>query len=383
MARRCSTICLPVGKDAYQDLVADPERFRAWLDQAFRDCPELFPPAFADGYRLKDARCSAKTGLRLRRVRLKATGRSYSVRPSFVLPYQAGTADDVADALFPRGFGVPFWALARVFGRDHDYWYRLEVGLGRNSVVGTTARGADLPEHLLADEHHQTRDGQKNYAAATVGAGCCPGAALAPTAGADDLRAAYAVFKDEAEDVRPGYRPKTVSVDGWAATSQAWRGLFAPVVLLRCFLHGWLNIPGQVGRGVRRPVEESVGRLPRARPKAFRAAPASAVGVGQGERQAGVGTRAGQEAVRPVEGVWGGVRPPGWAPDEQHVGPGDAPDESVLRPRPTPARVQGGGRGALPCVGVAVQLPSVAPGDGAGQRGLGQPGRAIEPAPLP
>src|SRR3954447_23951942 len=139
MARRCSTICLPIGKDAYQDLIDDPARFRAWLDQSFRDCPELFPKAFASGYRLKDARASAKTGLRLRRVRLKATGEAFSVRPSFVLPYQTALADDVADALFLRSFGVPFWAIAKVFGKDHDYWYRLEISLGRNSVVAPTS----------------------------------------------------------------------------------------------------------------------------------------------------------------------------------------------------------------------------------------------------
>jgi hypothetical protein len=191
VARRCSTICLPIGKDAYQDLIDDPARFRAWLDQSFRDCPELFPKVFASGYRLKDARASAKTGLRLRRVRLKATGEAFSVRPSFVLPYQTALADGVADALFLRSFGVPFWAIARVFGRDHDYWYRLEVSLGRNSLVGTTVRKADLPEHLLADEHHQTRDGEKNYVATTVGEGCCLGAALAQTANAEDLRTAY------------------------------------------------------------------------------------------------------------------------------------------------------------------------------------------------
>ena len=33
-----------------------------------------------------------------------------------------------------------------------------------------------------------------------------------------------------------------MSVDGWAATRQAWRALFPLAVLLRCFLHGWLNI---------------------------------------------------------------------------------------------------------------------------------------------
>jgi hypothetical protein len=244
LARCCSTICLPVSKDAYQGLIGDPARFRAWLDAAFADCPELFPKAFAQGYRLKDERASAKTRLRTRRIRLTSTGESFSVRPSFVLPYHTAFAgDDVSDALFLRGFGVPFWAIARVFGRGHSFWYRLEVSLGRNSVAGTTLRKAEgLPEHLLADEHHQTRDGQKNYVATTVGEGCCLGAALAQTANAEDLQAAYKVFKEEARDVKADYQPKTVSVDGWAATHQAWQALFPLVALLRCFLHGWLNM---------------------------------------------------------------------------------------------------------------------------------------------
>jgi hypothetical protein len=242
LARSCSTICLPVGHDLYLDVVDDPERFRSWLDQAFRDWPELFPEAFAQGYRLKDDRTSAKRGIRLRRVRLRSTGKSYAVRPSFVLPYMTGSTGEVEGLLFLRAFGVPFWAISRVFGRDPMYWNRLEVGLGRNSVVGTTIRQAELPRHLLADEHHQTRDGVKNYIATTVGGGCCLGAALARTAGNEDLQAAYGVFEREAKDVRPGYQPQTVGVDGWAATHHAWLALFPLVVLLRCFLHGWLNI---------------------------------------------------------------------------------------------------------------------------------------------
>lgn len=150
--------------------------------------------------------------------------------------------DDADGPLFLRSFGVPFWALARVFGRDAMFWYRAEVSLGRNSIVGTTVRRAPLPEHVLADEHHQPRDGTKNYIATTVGAGCCLGAALAPTAGADDLETAYGVFKAEALNVRAEYRPATVNTDGWAATRQAWLALFPLVVILRCFLHGWLNI---------------------------------------------------------------------------------------------------------------------------------------------
>jgi hypothetical protein len=242
LARPCCTICLPADKDTYPQVVADPARFRDWLDRSFRCCPELFPQGFTLGYRLKDGRTSTRTGLRLRRVRLKATGQSFSVRPSFLLPYGVGTTDEARGPLLLRAFGVPFWALARVFGKTAMYWYRLEVGLGRNSVVGTTVRQADLPEHLLADEHHQSRDGAKNYIATTVGEGCCLGAALAPTANTDDLTTAYAVFQEEARDVHEGYKPTTVSVDGWASTHQAWQALFPLVALLRCFLHGWLNI---------------------------------------------------------------------------------------------------------------------------------------------
>jgi hypothetical protein len=242
LARRCSTLCLPIGKDDYAALIGDPGRSRAWPDRRFRAWPELFPRASRHGYRLKDARAPSRAGLRLRRIRLKAAGAPFSVRPSFPLPYLTGTTDEAQGPLSLRAFGVPFWALARAFGRDDMYWYRPEVSLGRNSVVGTTARRAELPEHLPADEHHQRRDGAKNYIATTVGAGCCLGAELAPTAGADDLTAAYAVFEQEAQEAQPDYRPQTVSVDGWASTRRAWAALFPLVVLLRCFLHGWLNM---------------------------------------------------------------------------------------------------------------------------------------------
>ena len=84
----------------------------------------------------------------------------------------------------------------------------MECGLGRFSVVGTTVRTATLPEHLLADEHHQVLDGQKVYIATTVGNGCCLGAEPAEAAGSDKLKVAYQVFKDEACDVSPKYAPR-------------------------------------------------------------------------------------------------------------------------------------------------------------------------------
>jgi hypothetical protein len=240
--RGFSTICLPISPERYQQIIDSPSLYRQWLDEAFHAMPALFPTAFASGYTLKDDRVSAKRGLRLRRIRCKATGAAFSVRPCFVLPYMTAWTDQAEGPLFLRSFGVPFWALARVFGYNPMFWYRIEVGLGRNSIVGTTIRRGQLPEHVLADEHHQPRDGAKNYIATTVGAGCCLGAALAPTAGADDLEAAYGVFKGEAHNVDATYQPQTVNTDGWAATRQAWQALFPLVVILRCFLHGWLNI---------------------------------------------------------------------------------------------------------------------------------------------
>jgi hypothetical protein len=235
------TISLPISEQAYLRIVNDPGEFRRAIDDRFRQAPELFPANFADGYQMKDDRVSAKQEVMVRRIVLK-DGAAYSIRPSFLMPYMTGRVEDVEGPLFLRKFGVPFWALSHVFGGDPMYWYRLECGLGRFSVVGATVRQAELPDHLLADEHHQPRDGRKVYIATTVGGGCCLGAEPAETAGTDDLKAAYEVFKDEALDVAPGYAPRTVSTDGWKGTKAAWRALFKGVVILQCFLHAWLKV---------------------------------------------------------------------------------------------------------------------------------------------
>jgi hypothetical protein len=242
MTRGCSTICLPIRKDDYLALIDSPQQFRSWLDRAFRESPELFPAAFAGGYTLKDDRTSAKLGLRLRRIECQASAAAFTVRPSFVLPYMAGWTDDVEKPLFLRRFGVPFWALAHVFGKDAMYWYRLEVGLGRYSLVGTTVRRAFLPDDLVADEHHQTRDGQKVFIATVVAQGCCLGASVVDTADEIGLTQGYGTFQEETRDIDPDYTPQTVNTDGWQATQLAWLALFPLVVILRCFLHGWLSI---------------------------------------------------------------------------------------------------------------------------------------------
>jgi hypothetical protein len=239
-SRGYRTICLPIPEETYQQIIDDPGEFRRAIDDYFRRMPELFPGNFK-GYQLMGYRVSVKQGIKIRRVLLRDQT-AYSIRPSFLMPYLTARTEDVEAPLFLRKFGVPFWALARAFGRSPMSWYRLECGLGRASVVGTTVRKRELPEHLLADEHHQTRDGRKTYIATTVGAGCCLGAEPAPTAGTDDLKVAYEVFREEARDIDPDYAPRTVNTDGWQWTQAAWKILFPHVILIQCFLHGWLKI---------------------------------------------------------------------------------------------------------------------------------------------
>ena len=168
------TICLPVSEDAYTQAVKDPSAFRGLLDEGFRTMPELFPPNFVQGYELKDDSMSSKQRVRIRRVLLR-DGNAKSSRPSYLMPNMTARGVDVEGPLFLGNFGVPYWELASVFVAEAMYWYRLECELGRFSVVGITVRRAEVPVHLLADEHHQPRDGQKVYIATTVGEGCCLG----------------------------------------------------------------------------------------------------------------------------------------------------------------------------------------------------------------
>ena len=207
-----------------------------------KDHPELFPASIHKGYTLKDCRLPQKLLVLIRRIEIPGEG-SFSIRPSFVMPSMTGFTSEVEKGLFLRKFNVPFWALAHVFGRDPMYWYRLECALGRNSIVGTTVKSPDkLPKDLLADEKHTTIKGEKVYIATTVGKECILGAAVAQKADTGELSKAYLVFKEEALDVDPNYQPKTVNVDGWQATSQAWSKLFPGIAIILCFLHAFLKI---------------------------------------------------------------------------------------------------------------------------------------------
>lgn len=221
--------------------IIDSKKFRTALDRFVEDCPELFPVGIEKGYSLKEIRRSKKTEVPTRRILVGSV--SYTVRPSFAMPYHTAFTDEVQKALFLRKFDVPFWALGFVFGKDAMYWHRMEQNLGRYSIVGTTVKDPKLlPEHLASDEKHSRLKGKKVYVATTVAEQCILGASVSEDAGEKGLTRAYGRFKEEALDLNPDYRPKSVNTDGWAATMKAWKCLFVDIFVICCFLHVFIKI---------------------------------------------------------------------------------------------------------------------------------------------
>lgn len=243
-AKPSRRIVLPIDRDQYPRVVQDAGAFRQWVACSQAHYPELFPEEIADGYSLHDIRPSQKLpAVRIRRIRLHRSGAVYRVVPSFVLPYMTGYTDEVEKALYLRRFGVPFWGLTYVFGRNDMYWYRLVEHLGRFDVVGTTVKATDkLPEHLLADEKFTSLNGQEVYVATTVGSDVVLGASLALTAQIEPLEQAYGDFKREALRLNPDYAPKTLNLDGWKQSKAAWLRLFPALIIIRCFLHAFMRI---------------------------------------------------------------------------------------------------------------------------------------------
>lgn len=244
VAKPSRRIVLPIKPAEYMQQVQDRHQFRRWIDRMHEQHPELFPDEFLEGYHLHDLRPSRKMPeVPIRRIRLPRTGAVYRVVPSFVLPYMTGYVADVEKALFLRRFGVPFWGLSYVFGRDDMYWQRLVAQLGRYDLVGTTVKDPDrLPDHLLADEKFTSMNGERIFVATTVGDDVILGAATSPSAQTSDLTVAYSEFKTEATRLNSDYQPQTVNTDGWKQTKQAWLALFPTIFVIRCFLHAYLRI---------------------------------------------------------------------------------------------------------------------------------------------
>lgn len=244
VSKSSKRIVLPIEMDRYKEIVKSPKAFRKWIDEEIACSPELFPADIEHGYVFHDKRTSAKMPeIILRRIELKRNAQVFTIAPSGVMPYMTSYTDDVEKALFLLEFGVPFWALTYVFGKDDMFWYRMFAHFGRYNIVQTTIKDPEkLPKNLLADEKHVHFNGKKAYIATTVAEDCVLGASISLGADEEGLTEAYGHFQEEALHLKPDYEPKTVNTDGWSATKKAWRTLFPLIVIIECFLHAFLKI---------------------------------------------------------------------------------------------------------------------------------------------
>ncbi len=95
------------------------------------------------------------------------------------------------------------------------FWYRATSSLGRNSLVGTTVKEKSrLSAHVVADEKHTRRNGDRVYIATTVANGCFLGAEISEQADTQSLTDAYGIFQQEAMALDADYAPQTVTTDG-------------------------------------------------------------------------------------------------------------------------------------------------------------------------
>jgi len=249
-------ICVPFASEAqYQGCIDDVAQYRTYLTKLSTQHPELFPQALAQGYTFHDRYRSRKQGVVLRRIKLRATAQVFTLRPSFLLPYGIARTEEVEKALYLRQWGVPFEALAYVFGRDAMFWYRAWLSLGRPNLVGTTVKSAaQMPQDLVADEKITWLAGDEVVVPTTVGGGCVLGISVAAQATSANLQEAYGEFKTDATAVFPAYAPRSVCTDGFAATRDAWRQLFPQLILVLCFLHSILKLTERCRGTLRRQV---------------------------------------------------------------------------------------------------------------------------------
>ena len=177
-------ICLPCASEApYRDSVDSPTQYRQYLTGMLGQHPALFPKAMDQGFPLHDCAVSVKQDLIVRRSTLQATGAVFTLRPSCVMPYMIARTDAVEKALSRRQWGVPFDALASVFGRDALCWYRAWLAFGRPSLVGTTVKEPQkLPRDLVADEQLTRVARPQVYVPTTVGGGCFLGVSVVEAA---------------------------------------------------------------------------------------------------------------------------------------------------------------------------------------------------------
>lgn len=241
------TIVLPICELEYNQIIDNKVQFKEKLNALIIKYPELFPREIIHGYSLIGySKNTKKISLERRIIRIKNIFNLYEdylLHPCFILPYSKGKTTEISFGLRLRKYNVPYHEIASIFGKDAMFWYRLEIGLSKYNLVGTTIKRLScLPKNILMDEHHTKIKRNKVYVCTTVGGNCFLGARVASTMEAKKLEKAYGGFKKEALRLAPFYQPDSINIDGYSSTKKAIKTLFPNSGILRCFLHSFLKI---------------------------------------------------------------------------------------------------------------------------------------------
>jgi hypothetical protein len=237
-------ICVPCASEAlYREYVDHSAPSRQSLHEMRNQHPAWFPQDMDQGFPLHDAYVSGTQDLIVRRITWITTGAVFTLRPSFVMPSMMARTDAVEQALSLRQWGVPFDALASVFGRAAMCWYRTWLALGRPSLRGTTVQDPhQVPRDLVAEEKRTRRATPQVDVPTTVGGGWCLGVSVVEAADTVTLERGDGACAQEAKALAPNSQARSVGTDGWEATRQAGRGLLPKIKLVRCFLHAILKM---------------------------------------------------------------------------------------------------------------------------------------------
>lgn len=238
------SIYLPITKVQYESIIGDSVKYRSFVSESIYNYIELFPAEILSGYTLDDKDESKKLGIKIRRIKIKGTSERYSIYPSYILPYMVSeTSEEVSNAMLLLHYGVPYWLVSQILGKNDSYWERIECSIGRKSIVGTSVYNTNnLPKNYVADEKISFWNNQEVYIGMTSSEECVLGLSVSKTSDEAGLKEAYGVFKAEALQIRPNFSPESVNTDAWAATRKVWKELFPKMTLLLCFLHSVLKI---------------------------------------------------------------------------------------------------------------------------------------------
>lgn len=148
------TITLPIPERIYDEFMVNNDLAHKIIQEMYANMPELFPVDLSLGYKLNGRTRPSKKMDDFQMRKIEVLGINYQLRPSFMFPYCREKVDFVSKGLFLLKFGVPFWALAFVFGYNAAWWYRIYIFFSSYDIVETTVcKPEDLPKHILADEH--------------------------------------------------------------------------------------------------------------------------------------------------------------------------------------------------------------------------------------